>query len=402
MRSQRIATKKYKIHLWVPDLLASRGGIQTYSLFLLAALQAARPYTPLRVFIKNETYPSTNEDKSITAPTLTCTGRGPRFVRTINFATQAFWWCQRERPDLIITTHLHFSPLARYLKRCFGTPYWTIAHGIDAWDVKSHSLRGALQNANLVLAVSGFTRDRLLNEQQLDKRRVGILPNTLDSVNYRISPKPAYLLARHNLRADQPVLLTVARLDSHERYKGYDTIIRALPKIRKVLPKVHYLLVGKGKDRTRIEELVRSLDLTSNVTLVGYVPDEELCDYYNLCDVFAMPSKKEGFGIVFLEALACGKPVLAGNQDGSVDALCHGKLGVLVDPDKVDEIADALVKMLQREYAHPLIYNPQALRQSVLDIYGFDQFKETVATFLERGTAEVTVSSRAFVAGKVE
>ncbi len=82
------------------------------------------------------------------------------------------------------------------------------------------------------------------------------------------------------------------------------------------------------------------------MTLAGYIPEEELNDHYNLCDVFAMPSKGEGFGIVFLEAMACGKPVLAGNKDGSVDALLGGKLGALVDPDDVAQIAETLIAIL--------------------------------------------------------
>lgn len=376
--------KNNMIHLWVPDLLASRGGIQTYSTFLLAALREARPHSEFRVFIKNEKYPAGKSREGVPLSRLTCTGHGPAAVRTANFATQALWWAMREKPSLIITSHLHFSPLARYLKRWFQIPYWTIAHGIDAWGVKSRSICDALQEADLVLSVSNYTQDRLLKEQQLDRRRVGILPNTLDPRNFVIRPKPSHLLMRYGLRSEQPLLLTVARLDSHERYKGYDTVIRALPKIRETLPDVHYLLVGKGKDSTRVAELIRTLNLERNVTLVGYVPDEELCDYYNLCDVFTMPSKKEGFGIVFLEALACGKPVLAGNQDGSVDALCYGKLGVLIDPDQTEEIARILTQMLRREYPHPLIYNPQALRQGVINAYGFDHFKKLVGAFLER------------------
>ncbi|HEY9872812.1 MAG TPA: glycosyltransferase, partial [Candidatus Obscuribacterales bacterium] len=158
----------------------------------------------------------------------------------------------------------------------------------------------------------------------------------------------------------------------------------ALPEIRRQIPNVHYILVGKGSDRVRIEKLITELNLQEGVTLAGFIPDDELCDYYNLCDLFAMPSKGEGFGIVYLEALACGKPCLGGDRDGAIDALCHGELGVLVNPDDIGAIAQSLIQILQRTYPNPLIYQPEALRQKVIDKFGFEQFKQTLATYLEQ------------------
>src|SRR5262249_26054671 len=149
----------------------------------------------------------------------------------------------------------------------------------------------------------------------------------------------------------QPVILTVARLAEPERYKGYDRVLAALPAVRAAVPNVHYILVGRGPDSKRIRRLIHELKLEESVTMTGFVRDHELCDHYNLCDVFAMPSKGEGFGIVYLEALACGRPVLAGNKDASAEPLLNGELGVLVDPDNVEEIASALKQILQR--THP-------------------------------------------------
>jgi glycosyltransferase involved in cell wall biosynthesis len=142
--------------------------------------------------------------------------------------------------------------------------------------------------------------------------------------------------------------------------------------------------VGKGDDRPQLELFIHEHKLQDCVTLAGFVPDSELVDYYNLCDVFAMPSKGEGFGIVYLEALACGKPVLAGNQDGAMDALCQGELGALVDPDDIDAIAQTLIAILQKQYRHPLMYQPDALRQKVIDTFGFEHFQTTLSSYLER------------------
>jgi glycosyltransferase involved in cell wall biosynthesis len=142
-------------------------------------------------------------------------------------------------------------------------------------------------------------------------------------------------------------------------------------------------MVGKGSDRPRIEQLINQLNLQDCVTLTGFVPDDELCAHYNLCDVFALPSKSEGFGIVYLEALACGKPTLGGNQDGAIDALCHGELGVLVDPDDVGAITQTLIQILQGTYLHPILYKPGILRQKVIDNFGFERFKKTLAELIK-------------------
>jgi glycosyltransferase involved in cell wall biosynthesis len=307
----------------------------------------------------------------------------PARYRTLGFAAQIMSRGLWQRPDLIIASHLNFGVAARQLKLLAGTPYWLTAHGIEAWDITRPSLKAVLRHADRILAVSSYTRTRLLAEQQLDPARVVLLPNTVDADRFTPRPKPPHLLARYGLRPEQPVLLTVSRLVSSEQYKGYDKVIRALPAIQRAIPDVRYILVGKGDDRPRIEQLIDQVGAREYITLAGFVPDEELSDYYNLCDVFAMPSKREGFGIVFLEAMSCGKPTLAGNKDGSVDALCHGELGALVDPDDVHEVGATLVALLQRTYPHKLMYQPELLRQRMCEVYGFEQFKRNLSDLID-------------------
>jgi len=122
-----------------------------------------------------------------------------------------------------------------------------------------------------------------------------------------------------------------------------------MKEIVKEIPNAKYILGGSGDDVGRIKNLIRDNNLHEKVILTGFIPDEEIVDYYNLCDVFVMASRKEGFGIVFIEALACSKPVIAGNKDGSVDALLNGELGVSVDPDNIEEISRAIIKVLKGE-----------------------------------------------------
>jgi len=370
----------YLIHLWMPNVFEFKGGIQVYSYFLLKSLQNSYFNQCYEVFLKHDTGASPH---FLNSTRFHCAGTFPLALRTLVFAAQilghGFW----QHPNLVIATHLHFTKAAYWLKRMTGIPYWTVAHGVEAWNIQHSGLKSALHYADRILAVSHYTRDRLLKEQHLDPAKISVLPNTFDATRFQITPKPQHLLKRYNLTEQQPIILTVARLDSSEQYKGYDHILQALPEIRRQVPQVHYILVGKGSDRARIEQLITSLNLQDCVTLTGFVPDEELCDHYNLCNVFAMPSKGEGFGIVYLEALACGKPTIGGNQDGAIDALCQGELGVLVNPDNIDEITKTIIQILQGIYPHPLLYQPELLRQKVIETYGFERFKETLAELLQ-------------------
>ncbi len=144
---------------------------------------------------------------------------------------------------------------------------------------------------------------------------------------------------------------------------------------------MRYILVGRGDDAARIQAMARELRLESAVTMPGFVEERELADHYRLADVFAMPSTGEGFGIAFLEALACGTPVLAGNRDGSVDAVDGGKLGLLVDPMDVHRIEEGLIALLRREGPR-WWFERQALHDAVTARFGHAAFRRALARIL--------------------
>ena len=369
--------KESRLHCWVPDVASAKGGIQEFSNRLLEAIGACRPTAEISVFSKND-IPSPPPVGNRPNVKIYGSGRWPERIRTLAYSARIISHALRRPPTAILATHLHFSPAGRLINKFAATPYAVVAHGIDAWGLDNTAVINGLCSANLVLAVSRFTRDRLVQELAIDPGRVKLLPNTFDSTRFRPGPKPKYLLERFGLREDQPVILTICRMPSVDRYKGYDQILRALPGIKKKMPNVRYILGGTGADRTRIEQLIHSLDLSETAVLPGFIPDGELCDYYNLCDVFAMPSRAEGFGIVFLEALSCGKAVIAGDNDGSVDAVLDGTIGCLVNPESVEDIAGSLHAVLS--HAHPLeiLRRPQQLRQRVIEAYGFERFVKTV------------------------
>lgn len=359
--------------------LSFTGGIQNFCQTFLKAIEQNSDSIEMLIFLKNDA-PASHPERNHSD--YRYFGHLPSVTRTFYFVIAAFIAAVRTRPNLIIVGHANFAVLAALLKYLFGIPYCVIVYGLEVWDERGTRVGRFLRSADTILSISQFTRDKLIRQQHLDPQRFVILPTTFDESRFRPMSSPEQLRNKLGLKQNTRVLLTVCRLEGQGRYKGYDQIIRALKIILEVLPETHYVIVGEGNDEGRIRKLIAELHLENNVALPGFVPDEALVDYYNLCDVFAMPSKQEGFGIVYLEALACGKPVLAGNKDGALDALRNGEFGVLVDPDDVDAIAQTLIQMLQQSYPHPLIYQPELLRQHAIEAFGFERYRSKIALCL--------------------
>lgn len=240
--------------------------------------------------------------------------------------------------------HLHLAPLARVLASLLGVPLWLQLHGWEAWRVPRRSEQRAAEHASLITAVSRTTRTRFLAVCGADPACVRVLPPTVEQCFGR-GARSEELAARYGLHGKR-VLLTVGRLNPEERYKGHDLVIRALPKMIAAFPDVVYLIVGGGDDKARLEALAREVAVADHVVFVGRVSADELPQLYRLADVFVMPSTQEGFGIVFLEAVASGLRVIGGNADGSADALADGAIGTLIDPADTAALVSAVTAAL--------------------------------------------------------
>jgi glycosyltransferase involved in cell wall biosynthesis len=366
------------IHVWAPAFGSFGGGIGGYSRELVHALSSAAVQpSALQLFGKHDTASDWN------GLPLRGSGRIHPRLRSAHFAaliaTAGIWGGRR----LIVSTHVNFAPVAHWIRRVFGTRYVVAAHGIDVNPDLSPTVQRALRTADAVWAVSEWTRQRLLRLGCANSR-IRIVPNTVSGKRFRPDAPDApdaltsSLRDRYRLRPDQRVVLTVARLDGAEGYKGYDQVMRALPGVMRRVGPVRYLVVGSGDDARRLRKLAAELGLSDCLTLCGFVPEEELAAHYRLADVFAMPSRGEGFGIVFLEAMASGVPVLSGNLDGSVDALAGGALGLVVNPDDIAAVANGLGDLLLQK-GPAFWFEPLALRAECLRRFGHEQFRALVA-----------------------
>jgi glycosyltransferase involved in cell wall biosynthesis len=354
------------LHLWAPWFVKFGGGITSFSRELASSF--AEGGRSLRLFGKNDA-------KGVFAGNPLWGAAGyPARLQSAAFAVGVVSAAVMDRPEEIVSTHLNFGPFAHLAARLRGIPFTLVAHGIDVHPNLSKARVAALRAAHRVIVVSGWTRERILALGGIEESRVVVLPNTFDEEKFCVSAPPEYLRERYHLQEGERVVLTVARLDAGEGYKGYDRVLQAVPEIVRKCGDVRFLIAGQGNDRIRLKQLVKALGISDRVTFAGFVPDEELADHYRLADVFAMPSTGEGFGIVFLEAMGCGTPVLGGNLDGSVDALAGGMLGALVDPLAVDAIAAGLVSLLEGK-GPALWFQRRSLSDKVRQIYGREAFR---------------------------
>jgi glycosyltransferase involved in cell wall biosynthesis len=193
--------------------------------------------------------------------------------------------------------------------------------------------------------------------------------------------KPDDLLKRYGITQDNDVLLTLTRLANTEQYKGYDQVIKSLGKLKNDFPEIRYVLAGKYDDeeKKRIKQLIALRDVEDLVILTGFISEEELTDHFLMADLFILPSKKEGFGIVFIEALACGLPVICGNTDGSRDAVKQGELGKAIDPDNLPELEAEVLKCLQNR---PSVTERAHLQQKCMSYFNSDNYIEQLENLI--------------------
>lgn len=330
----------------VGDAFGGRGGIARYNRDLFTALAAAGGEIVV--------LPRLGDAAGVELPV--GVRQQPAIFGKLRFSLASLWTAWRLRPvDVVFCGHVFMAPLAVLLARLLGARYWLQAHGTDIWNDRRDSVRRAIEAADQVTTVSRGTRRRLLGWVDLAPERVRVLPNTVDE---RFAPGPASAALRERLKLGHgPVLLTVGRLAASERYKGHELIFAALPALRARFPELVHVVAGDGDDRARLE--ARAAELAGDaVRFVGYVADADLPDLYRLADLFVMPSSEEGFGIVYLEAAACGLRVIGGAGGGSGDAVPDARVGELVDPADLAGLVEAVIRLLGQGRVDPAAIEP--------------------------------------------
>jgi asparagine synthase (glutamine-hydrolysing) len=285
---------------------------------------------------------------------------------------------------MVLVGHVNMSTLGTWVARRLGVPCVLFVHGIDVWTPhKSPAVRRSLPLFDRVVGVSQHSLDRFNHWAGLDPTRQRVLPNCVDLQQFTPGPKAADLVQQYGLQ-DRTVLMTFGRLASEERFKGFDEVMEVLPALAKDIPNLVYLVCGGGPDLQRLQAKAKALGLEARVRFTGFVDEQRKADHYRLADAYVMPSRGEGFGIVFLEALACGVPVMGSTVDGSREALLNGKLGELVHPAQADEVRLGILRTLARERG-------DAIRPQEFSVDVFAKRVGTIVQELSDGHAVATV-----------
>lgn len=363
------------------EIFAGEGGIQSYvkDVFQAYSNIAKESSETAEVFLLRDRFDCKNPYATKQLKFHYFANSSPQKGR-INLAIALLQCLLLRRPRHVYCGHIKLAPLIKLLCQPLGIPYTILTYGKEVWQKLPPPEQKALQKANGIWTISRYSRDRMAEANNINSDSVSILPCIVDQKQFTPGEKPPQLLQRYDL-TDAKVLMTVARLWSGDIYKGVDVTIRALPQILKVFPDVKYLVIGRGDDKPRLEALAVELKVSDRVIFAGFVPTSELADHYRVADAYIMPSQ-EGFGIVYLEAMACGKPVLSGDSDGSADPLQDGMLGWQVSHRDVDAVANACIEILQFDDRR---CNPQWLREMTLTQFSQQALQQKLKALLVVG-----------------
>lgn len=261
--------------------------------------------------------------------------------------------------DLI---HAHFTYPSGYvgarLKERYGKPLIITGHGYDVYDLPfrnaewNKKIKSILNTADHIITPSKSNYDKLM-QLDISDDKVSVIYNGYNSNLFEdVSTNKAK--EKLNLPEDKKIILSVGNL---ELVKGHKYLIEAMKEVIKREENITCLIVGSGSQKKNVNSLIDRLSLSKYIKLVGEKPHNEVPLWMNACDVFVLPSLNESFGIVQVEAMACGKPVVATFNGGSEEVIVNEKLGILVEPKDANELANAILKALGKEWDRDYISN---------------------------------------------
>jgi len=271
----------------------------------------------------------------------------------------AWKFLRKHQNSVVITTTWNLATGILKLKKKHRFTLIPILHGLEIANKSSPKMlfwmEKTLTLSDFSIAVSHFTKSKVLERIHIDKNRIKILPNGVDVQRFYPIENMSNYRRKWRIAPEIPVILTLARVVER---KGHEAVIRALPEILEAIPNAIYFIAGPWRQWVyeELQQLIRNLNLENNVYFSGHIDDHEINSIYNMADVYIMVSKSlkdeediEGFGITFLEANACEKPVIGSYAGGIPEAVVHGETGFLVQPDNIDEIAARVIELL----SHP-------------------------------------------------
>ncbi len=286
----------------------------------------------------------------------------------------------RRQARLVLVGHPNLGPVAQTMR--IIAPRLKImicTHGMEVWEPLPVLRRRALRHASVVLAPSRDTADQVVMQQQVARERIRVLPWALDpDFETMFYPTPRAVLPANFPQGR--VVLTVGRWVASERYKGMDTLVTALPRLLTRWPELQLVAVGEGDDRVWLESLAEEHGVSLHVHFLSGLSYEELAACYAACEMFALPSRGEGFGLVYLEAMSLGKPVIGGAHGGAPEVIRDGVTGYLVQHGDAVQLATCIETLLA-DPAHAREMGARGRKQVERD-FRFNDFAKSLKKIL--------------------
>ncbi|WP_082803647.1 MULTISPECIES: glycosyltransferase family 4 protein [unclassified Anabaena] len=359
------------------EIFAREGGIQSYVKDIFRAYLELNPGYQAEVFLLRDSPECSNQFECDRLKFHYFHHQSPQIGR-IKMAGVLLKYLLQKRPKRVFCGHINLAVLIQTLCQPLGIPYTVLTYGKEVWEPLNIKERRALATATDIWTISRYSRDRACAANGINPNQVKMLACAIDGEKFTAGAKLPELVTKYGL-TDAKVIMTVARLWSGDIYKGVDMTIRALPKIAQVFPDVKYLVIGRGDDQPRLAKLAQDLGVSDRVVFAGFVPTDDLVSHYRLADAYIMPSQ-EGFGIVYLEAMACGVPVLSGDDDGSADPVQDGKVGWRVPHRDPEAVAAACIEILKGDDQR---CDGQWLREQAIANFGMEALKQQLLSLLE-------------------
>jgi len=355
-------TAKKKILIPAFDFKPALGGVAHYTHELISALKDLGG-VDIRVLARTQTNQE-SYDNSSPFPIYRITTPGTATLALKSWSHAIHTHIKTWQPDLILCPLWFPDAVATELAQLFlktKTPYSVVVHAMEVlpapmtlklqirekllWPLRKKVF---LKSRN-VFCVSQYSKNLTLKTTGISPKKVHVVNNGVNLEIYKKSSPSNEL--RKSLGAEGKILLTVTRL---RPYKGIDKVLESLPAVLQKFPDLKYVIVGEGSDRARLDELVKSLNLSENIVFLGPKDQQTIIDLYNLADLFIMLSREEhgdveGFGLVFLEAMACGLASLGGQSGGIPDAIDDNRSGWLVSPTDVHLITKKIIEILSND-----------------------------------------------------
>jgi phosphatidyl-myo-inositol dimannoside synthase len=303
--------------------------------------------------------------------------RQPKAADKLRFAWELARIEWRGQAKWILFDHLGIAAVQNLIPRARRAPYAVFLHSIEVWCPLSARQKRMLREARIRIANSHYTARQAATAHPdigpIEVCHLALSRETGPSCTE--IPDPGVIA-----RVGRNAVLIVGRMSSAERYKGHDQLIQAWPLVRQSVPDAQLVIVGGGDDLPRLQAAASATGTGEAILFTGRVSDATLDMLYAHASVFAMPSRAEGFGLVYLEAMRHGLACVGSTHDAAREVIEHGKAGFLVDQDNVPELAGVLVQLLQ---------NP-ALRREMGDAglrrvqtcFSFDQFRSRLAAVM--------------------